>query len=108
MKNYKVFSVATVVVSSLMYSVGCKYDPDLEITKKVKSIITTKLNVEVDSVRLNSKLIQNLSTDSLDAVEICMEIEKEFNISIDDKDWEAIKTVNDIVIVVKKHTKYKR
>ena len=67
---------------------------DLE---KVKSIICKELKLDPSKVTEESSLKDDLGADSLDAVEIIMDIEDEFNIQIDDTEAENIKTVKDIV-----------
>lgn len=61
------------------------------------SIIIDKLTLEPYEVSMNSNLISDLGADSLDAVELIMEMEKEFGIIIPDEDAEMIRTVGDIV-----------
>lgn len=68
-----------------------------EIEKKVKKIIAEKLAVKQSKIKTETSLINNLGADSLDIIELIMEFEKEFNISIPDKNAEKIKTVGDIV-----------
>ncbi len=63
----------------------------------MKNIIINKLGlIEDDEVMYNTDIYNDLSVDSLDSVEIAMEIEKEFNIPIKDEDWEKVRTVGDI------------
>lgn len=56
-----------------------------EIIEKVNEIIVDKLGVDPNEVKPESKLEEDLKADSLDAVEIIMELEHEFNISISDQ-----------------------
>jgi len=71
---------------------------------KVKAIIVDKLNVKEVEVVENAYLKNDLGADSLDSVELIMEFEKEFGISIPDHDVERIRTVGDAVRYIKKHT----
>ncbi|WP_275441305.1 acyl carrier protein [Lepagella muris] len=64
---------------------------------RVFSIIIDKLTLEPYEVSMNSNLMSDLGADSLDAVELIMEMEKEFGIIIPDEDAEMIRTVGDIV-----------
>lgn len=64
---------------------------------QVKSIICKELKLDPAKVTEESSLKDDLGADSLDAVEIIMDIEDEFNIQIDDTEAENIKTVGDIV-----------
>ena len=68
-----------------------------EIAEKVKAIIVDKLGVEESEVTTEASFTNDLGADSLDTVELIMEFEKEFDISIPDEEAEKIKTVGDAV-----------
>ena len=68
-----------------------------EIAAKVKSIIIDKLGVEGSEVTPEASFTNDLGADSLDTVELIMEFEKEFNISIPDDQAENIGTVGDAI-----------
>ncbi len=68
-----------------------------EIQSKVRDIIVEKLGVEPTEVLLESNFVSDLGADSLDTVELIMEFEKDFNISIPDEDAEKITTVGEAV-----------
>ena len=68
-----------------------------EITAKVKSIIMDKLGAEDSEVTLEASFTNDLGADSLDTVELIMEFEKEFNISIPDDQAESISTVGEAI-----------
>ncbi len=68
-----------------------------EIASKVKSIIIDKLGVEDSEVTAEASFTNDLGADSLDTVELIMEFEKEFNISIPDDQAENIATVGDAI-----------
>ena len=57
-----------------------------EIATKVVSIITDKLGVEESQVVPEASFTNDLGADSLDTVELIMELEKEFDLSIPDED----------------------
>lgn len=76
-----------------------------EIENKVKAIIVEKLGVEESQVTMDANFQNDLNADSLDTVELIMEFEKAFNISIPDEDTEKISTVGDAVAYVEKATK---
>ena len=61
-----------------------------EIEKKVSEILADKLGVDENLVKPDSILANDLGADSLDAVEIVMELEHEFDISITDSDMVAM------------------
>jgi len=64
---------------------------------KVKSIIVDKLGVDESEVVNEANFTNDLGADSLDTVELIMEFEKEFDVSIPDEDAENIATVGDAV-----------
>ncbi len=64
-----------------------------EIKDKVTKIIVQKLGVDESEVTLEANFIDDLGADSLDTVELVMELEKEFDVSIPDEDAEKIVTV---------------
>ena len=68
-----------------------------EIAEKVKAIIIDKLGVEASEVTTEASFTNDLGADSLDTVELIMEFEKEFNISIPDEQAENISTVGEAV-----------
>ncbi len=76
-----------------------------EIAQRVKSIIVDKLGVEESEVTETASFTNDLGADSLDTVELIMEFEKEFNISIPDDQAEKISTVGDAVAYVEQHAK---
>jgi acyl carrier protein len=68
-----------------------------EIASRVKAIIADKLNVDENEVTENAEFTKDLGADSLDTVELIMEFEKEFSISIPDDKAEGITTVKDAI-----------
>ncbi len=64
---------------------------------KIKEIIVEQLGVEKSIVTMDTHLIKDLEADSLDAVEIIMAIEEEFEIEIPDEEAEKFDLVSDIV-----------
>ena len=68
-----------------------------EIAEKVKAIIVDKLGVEEAAVTPEASFTNDLDADSLDTVELIMEFEKEFEISIPDESAEKIATVGDAI-----------
>ena len=67
------------------------------VNEKVVSIIVEKLGVEATQVTPEARFTNDLGADSLDTVELIMEFEKEFNISIPDDQAEKISTVGDAI-----------
>ncbi|MCF0188965.1 MAG: acyl carrier protein [Bacteroidaceae bacterium] len=66
-----------------------------EIQAKVVSIIVDKLGVDESSVVPSASFTNDLGADSLDTVELIMELEKQFDITIPDEEAEKIHTVQD-------------
>ena len=60
---------------------------------KVKEVIIDKLGVEEDTIKSEAHFVNDLGADSLDTVELIMEFEEEFDLTIDDEDAEKITTV---------------
>ena len=71
-----------------------------EIKTKVIAIIVDKLNVEESEVTNEASFTNDLGADSLDTVELIMEFEKQFNISIPDDKAEGIQTVGDAITYI--------
>ena len=68
-----------------------------DIASRVKAIIVDKLGVDENEVTNEANFTNDLGADSLDTVELIMEFEKEFDITIDDSDAEKILTVGDVI-----------
>jgi acyl carrier protein len=68
-----------------------------DVESRVKEIIVNKLGVEESQITPSASFINDLGADSLDTVELIMEFEKSFNVTIDDSDAEKIQTVGDAV-----------
>ena len=71
-----------------------------EVTTKVKAIIVDKLGVDESEVTSEASFTNDLGADSLDTVELIMELEKEFDIQIPDDEAEGIATVRDAISFV--------
>ncbi|MBL7776655.1 MAG: acyl carrier protein [Chitinophagales bacterium] len=72
------------------------------IAERVKKIIVDKLGVEEGQVTPEASFTNDLGADSLDTVELIMEFEKEFNISIPDEQAETIGTVGQAIEYLEK------
>jgi acyl carrier protein len=73
-----------------------------EIAERVKDIIADKLSVEKSEVTNDASFTNDLGADSLDTVELIMEFEKEFGVSIPDDQSEKIVTVGDAIAYIQK------
>jgi acyl carrier protein len=76
-----------------------------DIASRVKKIIIDKLGVDEAEVSPEASFTNDLGADSLDTVELIMEFEKEFNISIPDEQAETITTVGQAVAYLEEHVK---
>ncbi len=76
-----------------------------DVAAKVKAIIVDKLGVDEAEVTPTASFTNDLGADSLDTVELIMEFEKEFSVSIPDEDAEKIGTVGDAVSYIEKAKK---
>jgi acyl carrier protein len=75
------------------------------VEAKVKSIISEQLGVKEEEIKTNSSFIEDLGADSLDIVELVMQMEEEFEVEIPDEEAENIKTVQDAVNYINTHKK---
>ena len=73
----------------------------VDVEAQIKDAIVEKLGVEESKVTPNVSFINYLGADSLDTVELIMELENRFNIQIPDEDQEKIQTVGDAISYVK-------
>jgi len=71
-----------------------------DIASRVKAIIVDKLSVEESEVTNEASFTNDLGADSLDTVELIMEFEKEFELSIPDDQAEKISTVGDAIAYI--------
>lgn len=76
-----------------------------DIASRVKAIIVDKLSVEDSEVTNEASFTNDLGADSLDTVELIMEFEKEFGLSIPDDQAEKISTVGDAIAYIEASAK---
>ena len=69
--------------------------------KQLQELIADGLGVEKEKVTMEADLASDLGADSLDAVELIMAIEDEYDITIDDETAQSFKTVKEIVDYLK-------
>ncbi len=72
-----------------------------DIKSKVTEIVVRKLGVEESQITESANFIKDLGADSLDTVELIMEFEKEFGITIEETEAEKIQTVGDAINFLK-------
>lgn len=97
------------IIWSLFFFFAClkplKNKKMSDIRSKVIAIIVDKLNVEESEVMDGASFTNDLGADSLDTVELIMEFEKQFGISIPDDQAETIQTVGDAVSYIESNAK---
>ncbi len=67
------------------------------IFERIKEMIVEELNVPAEKITMEARLAEDLGADSIDAVELIMNIEDEFEIQVSDEQAQSIKTVGDLV-----------
>jgi acyl carrier protein len=67
------------------------------VFEKVKKILSEQLEIEEDKITIDSDLVEDLKADSLDIVELIMDLEQEFDLEIPDEDLPKVNTVRDVV-----------
>lgn len=75
-----------------------------DVLERVTTIVVDRLGVDADKVTLEASFKEDLNADSLDVVELIMELEDEFNLEISDEDAEKISTVGEVVNYIQSHT----
>ncbi len=77
----------------------------MNVFDQVKSIIVEVLKVDAEKVTLETNLAEDLGADSLDAVDVVMELEEKYDIEIPDEAAQNLKTVQDLVSYIESQTK---
>ncbi len=72
----------------------------MAVFDEVRDVVVEQLNVSADSVKLESKIIEDLDADSLDVVELIMALEDKFGIEIPDSEAEKLISINDVVTYI--------
>jgi len=75
------------------------------IFDRVKEIISEELGIEEEEINIDSDISEDLGADSLDAIELIMAVEEEFDVEIADSEATKIKKVSDIVSYLEKAIK---
>lgn len=76
---------------------------ELSIEEKVRAIIVEQLDANAEEVVPEALFVDDLGADSLDLVELVMQMEDEFDVEIPDEDAENIRTVQDAINYVQQH-----
>ncbi len=70
---------------------------------KVAAILADQLDIDVEGIKMDSLLADDLGADSLDTIDIVMSIEDEFSVEVPDEIVEKVETVADIVNYIEKN-----
>ena len=79
----------------------------MSVEERVIEIVSEQMGVAKDQVTKDTSFVNDLGADSLDTVELVMELEEEFDITIPDEKAEEIQTVGQAVAYIEEHTKNK-
>ncbi|MEK6676346.1 MAG: acyl carrier protein [Planctomycetota bacterium] len=79
-----------------------------EIEQKVIQIVSEQLSVDKAEIKRSTSFVNDLNADSLDTVELVMELEDEFDLTIPDEEAEKLKTVGEATDYILKHMEAKK
>ena len=79
----------------------------MSVEERVIEIVSEQMGVSKDQITKDTSFVNDLGADSLDTVELVMELEEEFDITIPDEKAEEIQTVGQAVAYIEEHTKNK-
>ncbi len=74
-----------------------------EIEEKVVQIVSEQMSVDKNEISRSTSFVNDLNADSLDTVELVMELEDEFELTIPDEEAEKLKTVGEAIDYIQKH-----
>lgn len=77
----------------------------VEVFNKIKEMIVDALGVDEEKVTMEASFKEDLGADSLDAVELIMSVEEEFDVEVDEEFSQNLKVVSDIVNYIVDKTK---
>jgi len=72
------------------------------VFERVKKVVASELDIEESKVTKSARFVEDLKADSIDALELIIALEDEFDIEISDDDAQDIKTVGDVVAYIEK------
>ena len=75
------------------------------VLEKIKEVVAKKFKVQLEKVSVTTRLREDLNVDSLDAVELIMELEDTFKVKISDDEAQKLKTIGDIVTFIQPKVK---
>lgn len=77
----------------------------METLEKVRELLCEQLDVDADDVTMETNILDDLGADSLDVVDLVMNLEEAFDTEIPDDEIEELKTVGDVVHYIDEHAK---
>ncbi|MGI8982854.1 MAG: acyl carrier protein [Pirellulaceae bacterium] len=80
---------------------------DEAVNARMKRIIAEQLGIDPDKITEETSFVNDLGADSLDTVELVMELEEEFDIDIPDDAAEKLQTIGDVIRFILQHRKWK-
>lgn len=72
------------------------------VFERIKELVAQEMNIPAEKISLESRINEDLEADSIDAIELIMGVEEEFDIEISDDEAMGIKTIGDLVNVINK------
>ena len=75
----------------------------VEIEEKVIQIVSEQMSVDKREISRDTSFVNDLNADSLDTVELVMELEDEFDLTIPDEEAEKLRTVGEAIDYIQKH-----
>lgn len=76
-----------------------------DIDYKLRGILAEKLGVDDEKLTPTARLVEDLGADSLDTIEVILEIDKSFGITFEDEELENVRTVGDLDTLIKSKRK---
>ena len=73
--------------------------------EKIQEMLAEALNLPVEKVTADAKIVEDLGADSLDVVELLSRLEEVYGVTIPDEDVENLVTVGDVAVEIEKLTK---
>ncbi len=80
---------------------------EAEIEEKVYQIVSEQMGIDKSELARDTSFVDDLNADSLDTVELVMEFEDEFEMSIPDEEAEKIRTIDQTIDYIVEHCKEK-
>ena len=75
------------------------------IRDKAKALISSKMKLDESEITEEKSFFNDLGADSLDFVELCVTLEREFNVKLSEEDTSKVKTVGDLYELIEKYVK---